>query len=303
MNSKCKQRFAMKARLHSSVTSRNSLQNGFTLIELLVVIAIIAILAAMLLPVLSKAKNKTQAIYCMNNLKQLTLAWKLYTDDNRNVFPANEDNQQGGWVRGWLDYAGSTDNTNIQFLIDPAYARLGPYTKSPKVYKCPADASCTFGRTGDPRVRSISMSQAVGPDLNGTASPPRGRWLPNPPFKVYVRESDIVRPAPVNLWVFVDEHPDSINDGGFGVQMPTTATGSDTVWVDVPAKYHGGACGFAFADGHAEIHKWLRPQAIPEVKYAPMSGKITVNDNPDVRWVAARTSTYANGQQLPWITW
>ena len=274
---------------------------GFTLIELLVVIAIIAILAAMLLPVLSKAKNKTQGIYCMNNLKQLTLAWKLYSDDNRNIFPANEDNANGGWVRGGLNYAGSTDNTNIQFLIDPAYARLGPYVKSPKVYKCPADMSCSFGRTGDPRVRSVSMSQAIGPDLNGTAGLPRGQWLPSPTFKVYVKETDMVRPAPVNLWVFVDEHPDSINDGGFAVKMPIS--GTDTVWVDVPAAYHGGACGFSFADGHAEIHKWLRPQAIPPVKYQMISGQIAVNDNPDVRWVAARTSAYSNGQQLSWVTW
>src|SRR5437867_12282295 len=97
---------------------------GFTLIELLVVIAIIAILAAMLLPVLANAKTRTQGTYCMNNLRSVMLAWKMYPDDNSGWFPPNEDNQSGGWVRGWLDYGGSSDNTNILFLIDSRFAKL-----------------------------------------------------------------------------------------------------------------------------------------------------------------------------------
>jgi len=101
---------------------------GFTLIELLVVIAIIAILASILLPVLAKAKTRTQVTYCMNNLRQVMLAWKMYPDDNNGWFPPNEDNSYGGWVRGDMDYKGSTDNTNILYLIDPLYAKLGPYT-------------------------------------------------------------------------------------------------------------------------------------------------------------------------------
>lgn len=276
----------------------NHKRGGFTLIELLVVIAIIAILAAMLLPALSKAKSKTQGISCLNNLRQIMIAWKMYPDDNRGMFPPNEDNPTGGWVRGWLDFNGSPDNTNIQYLIDPAYAKLGPYTKSPKVYKCPADLSRSRGRSGDPRVRSVSMSQAIGPDMMGTSRPPRGQWLPNPPFRVYVKEADCTDPAPVNLWVMIDEHPDSINDGGFGVQMPTSTAA--TRWVDVPAKYHNNAGGVSFADGHSEIHKWLRPSAIPEVTYSGISGLINSPNNPDVLWLAKRTSTYANGQQLPY---
>jgi prepilin-type N-terminal cleavage/methylation domain-containing protein/prepilin-type processing-associated H-X9-DG protein len=273
-----------------------SQRSGFTLIELLVVIAIIAILAAMLLPALSKAKLRTQAVYCMNNLRQATLAWKLYNDDNKQFVP-NEDNQTGGWVRGWLDYAGSADNTNILYLTDSRYAKLGPYVRSFKLYKCPADASCSRGRIGEPRVRSIAMNQSIGPNNLGTASG-RGGWLPAPPFKVYLKETDMVEPAPVNLWIMIDEHPDSINDGAFAVQMPRTT--ADTRWIDVPAKYHNNACGFSFADGHAEIHKWVRAGLLPEVKFQMISGQIVSASNPDVLWIAKRTSAYANGQPLPY---
>ncbi len=271
---------------------------GFTLIELLVVIAIIAILASILLPVLAKAKTRAQSTYCLNNLRQIVIAWKMYPDDNNGWFPPNEDNQFGGWVRGELDYSGSTDNTNILYLLDPRFAKLGPYTKSPGVYKCPADQSRTFGRRGDPRVRSISMSQAIGPDRNNTDKAPRGQWLPHPPYRVYIKDGQLTDPPPSLLWIMTDEHPDSINDGGFAVQMPASETG--TQWIDVPAKYHNNACGFAFADGHSEIHKWLRPGAIPPVTYVQLSGLINSARNPDVIWIARRTSARIDGKPLPY---
>jgi prepilin-type N-terminal cleavage/methylation domain-containing protein/prepilin-type processing-associated H-X9-DG protein len=278
---------------------------GFTLIELLVVIAIIAILAGMLLPALSKAKTKAQGIKCLSNTKQLQLAWIMYATDNNEFNVPNEDNSAGGWVQGWLDYAGAPDNTNILYLISeetlpngrPKYnARLAKYLKAPEIYRCPADRSRSRGTTGPDRVRSISMNQAVGTKIaGGNVS---AGWLPGGTYKTYGKSSDMTDPSPSMLWIFVDEHPDSINDGGFGLTMPTTPAA--TTWVDVPAQYHNNACGFSFADGHSEVHKWrlVGAKGIPPVTYRMLTGVLKVPNNPDVLWLAKRTSARADGKPL-----
>ncbi len=283
--------------------------HGFTLIELLVVIAIIAILAGILLPVLAKSKAKALGIQCLNNTRQLQLAWIMYAEDNNDFLVPNEDNAAGGWVQGWLDYNGSPDNTNILYLIsqDPKYnARLAKYTLSPGIYHCPADQSKSRGLTGLPRVRSISMNQAVG-TMIASGAPVNGPWLTGTygqntasggPYRTYGKSSAIVDPSPSSLWVFVDEHPDSINDGGFGLAMPPNPAG--TRWVDVPAQYHNNACGFSFADGHSEIHKWrlVGSQGIPPVTYRMLTGVLNVPNNPDVMWLAKRTSARLDGKPL-----
>jgi prepilin-type N-terminal cleavage/methylation domain-containing protein len=214
------------------VKSGSRVLDAFTLIELLVVIAIIAILAAMLLPALARAKAKAQAVYCMNNQKQLTLAWMLYADDNNGHVPPNMSGG-GGWVEGWLDFTSNNrDNTNVLYLRN---AKIGPYTKDVGIYKCPADKyDCIEFGVHMPRVRSVSMNAYIGvADKNGVPA-----QSPDPGYYMYQKMADIVHPPPVQLWVFVDEHPDSINDGWLVNFFPVSAS-----WTDLPASYHGGACG------------------------------------------------------------
>ncbi len=249
---------------------RPNSKTGFTLIELLVVIAIIAILAAMLLPALSRAKAKALGIKCMNNHKQLTLAWKMYVDDNSDKLPYSK--APGGpyqWVGGDMtitpenvdpDAVPAAGGNNIKSSLMFAYCG-----KNIEIYKCPSDRSLSAAGRGPslPRTRTMSMLNWVGGRGFGNGTPAAMGWSGNDvvgagPWREYRKSSDFIRPGPSGTFVFLDEREDSINEGFFVVDMDgfNEVNPQPVNLVDSPASYHGGSGGLSFADGHSELHKW-----------------------------------------------
>jgi prepilin-type N-terminal cleavage/methylation domain-containing protein/prepilin-type processing-associated H-X9-DG protein len=228
---------------------------GFTFVELLVAIAIIAVLAALLLPALSKAKAKAQSIGCLDNLAQLQLAWLMYARDNADKLarvggldelvqlPSDPQAQPGGpksqWVLGSMAQAPCWTNTVLVQM-----GLLYPYVSSLGVYKCPADKKSEAGPLGGGGARTV-RSMSLNCWMN-----PITVWNNNTRLRIYRKLADITAPSPSMAFIFIDENPWTINDGYF-VSDPT-----QTHWVDAPATYHNGAGGLSFADGHSELKKW-----------------------------------------------
>ncbi len=267
---------------------------GFTLLELLVVIAVISILAALLLPVLGKSKQKAWQTACSNNVRQLQLGWIMYASDYNDYLPHNscgvgagQTLENPGWVAGnmWLNSDAGQDvdiaeSTNTDLLVGNQYApfgSIGGYVKNPAVYHCPADQS-TVTIDGEilPRVRSVSMNNYMG-----------AQELPG--FRFFMKMQEITAPGPSDAWVFMDEREDSINDGLFAVDAAARYA-----IIDYPASYHNGGACISFADGHADYHKWVEPTTNPPLvpgQHLPGGSKPTSPTDRDMAWLVQHTTS------------
>ncbi len=259
-------------------------KRGFTLIELLVVIGTVCLLTSFIVPVLARAKVKSPDVGCLSNLRQMQLGWLMYRDDNNDVLLTNSKGfEQNSWIgsAGTQDWYNSDGNTNV---AEYAATVFGPYVnRDISIFRCPADI---IPSQNGYRVRSYSMSSQMG-------NPDSAAYNPNLSFYGYYKGSDITCPTPANAFVFCDESFWTMNDGWLEINA------SRPEFPDAPTANHAGGCGFGFADGHAEIHKWSGsyvvsatiPVGIRGIVYAFGIQRTSANlvgssgSDPDWRWL------------------
>lgn len=266
------------------------------MIELLVVIGVISILAALLLPALSQARSRTQAMSCLNNTRQLVIAWHLYAGDFNdrlayNLVMQGPERDEHNWVNNVITWDTSSDNTNVETITK---ASLGAYVSGNiGVYHCPADqtlSSLQHEAGWSQRIRSYSMNMMVGDAGTATAS---GTNINNPNYTQFFKMNQV--PQPADIFVFLDEHPDTINDGYFvpmpktyGAYSPNYYSGS---WVDMPGSYHNRGTSFSYADGHSQLHKWERTETTPVPQPGSTFSRPSINKTAnDFNWLLSHLS-------------
>ena len=300
----------------------NSFRRAFTLLELLVVVAIIGILAALLMPVFIKTKQRAQGVLCLNSGKQLMYAMTLYGFDNHDFFPPNPDDANTvpgyNWCGGNVEIGG-IEEFNPDILKDPQLSLLATYIAyNTTLFHCPGDKRMGVYTGKDPALlgaripasRTFSMNQAVGtidPGFDGAEATGyqhlgaptlsvNGPWLNNhrthrrdSPWLTYGKFTSMTRPGPSMTWVLLDEDPVHIDDAAFAFGMEAP------VWFDVPGTYHNSGCGFAFADAHSEAHKWIKSGQ----KVGWGTGVKGSDDYSDWLWMRERTSADSTGTIPP----